>query len=208
VIRFTLALVARSGRWVAPAVVYLVWLVLVLANPGPALTNGANMFFGVVVFAAWFAVVTGNVDDDPHRDLCAAVAGSPRRLHARRAAATIAVSGAVAVLTSLSTGTTGDLGHRDQLSAIAGTVAVLVAGALIGAAIGVFLHRPLLDSVAWSLILAASAAIAVALLEPVQDVLRNLDHGSLRGVTLLLVVAAAACALCVSLSAWVAGRRS
>ena len=145
-IRFTLALVARSGRWVAPAVVYLVWLVLVLANPGPALTNGANMFFGVVVFAAWFAVVTGNVDDDPHRDLCAAVAGSAetgstmlitipvelrlRRFPLPRAAAR--TGGSTAVLGAVA----GDVCQRSQgnspapLSKLATEILIAVATAL------------------------------------------------------------------------------
>jgi hypothetical protein len=207
-IRFTLALVARSGRWVAPAVVYLVWLVLVLANPGPALTNGANMFFGVVVFAVWFAVVTGNVDDDPHRDLCAAVAGSPARLHARRAIAGIGVTVVVAVVTALATGATGDLGHRGLVSTTGWSVALLVAGALIGSTIGVFLHRPLIDGVAWSVVLAAAASLAVVLLPPVQTVLRHLDHGSTRGVGILLVVAAVVAALAVVASSAVADRRS
>ena len=207
-IRFTLLLVARSGRWVAPSVVYLVWLVLVLANPGPALSNGASMFFGVLVFGAWIAIVAGNVDDDPHRDLCAAVAGSPARLHVRRSAATVVVGAGVAVLTSFATATTGGLGHRDLLETVAGTVAVLVAGALVGNAIGVFLHRPLMGSVAGSLVIAVAAAIAVALLPPVQDVLRDLDHGSLRGVTALLAVAAAVAVLAVLASSIVVDRRS
>ena len=206
--RFTLALVARSGRWVAPAVVYLVWLALVLANPGPALTNGANMFFSVVVFAVWFAVVTGNVDDDPHRDLCAAVAGSPARLHACRAGATVGVSAAVAVVTALATGATGDLGDRGLASTTLWSVALLVAGALIGSAIGVFLHRPVIDGVAWSVVLASAASLAVVLLPPVQSVLRHLDHGSTGGVGLLLVVAGVVAALAVVASAAIADRRS
>ncbi len=206
--RFTLLLVARSGRWVAPAVLYLTWLVLVLANPGPALSNGASMFFGLVVFGAWFAIVTGNVDDDPHRDLCAAVAGSPARLHIRRAVATVAVTAGVAVLTSFATATAGDLGPRDLVATIAGTVAILVAGALVGNAIGVFLHRPLVHSIAWSLVVAVGATIAVALLPPVQDVLYDLDHGSLRGVPALLAGAAAVATLAVFVSAIVADRRS
>ena len=166
------------------------------------------MFFGAVVFAAWLAVIAGNVDDDPHRDLCAAAAGSPARLHVCRAFATIGASAGVVVVTALLTGSTGDLGHQDLPYAVGCTVALLVAGALIGSAIGVFLHRPLIRSVAWSLVLGASAAIAVALLPPVQDVLRNFDHDTTHGVFVLLVAAATSAALAIVVSATLAYRRS
>jgi hypothetical protein len=88
------------------------------------------------------------------------------------------------------------------------SVALLVAGALIGSTIGVFLHRPLIDGVAWSVVLAAAASLAVVLLPPVQTVLRHLDHGSTRGVGILLVVAAVVAALAVVASSAVADRRS
>ncbi len=187
---------------------YLVWLVLVLANPGPALTNGANMFFGAVVFAAWLAVTAGNVDDDPHRDLCAAVAGSPGRLHICRALASIGASAGVVVVTALLTGSTGDLGRHELPYTVGCTIVLLVSGALIGSAIGVFLHRPVIRSVAWSLVLGASAAIAVALLPPVQHVLRNFDHDTTHGVFVLLAAAATSATLAIIVSATLAYRSS
>jgi hypothetical protein len=205
---FTLRLVARSKRWVAPTTVYVVWLVLVLANPGPALSNAANMFFAAVVFAAWLAVATGNVDDDPHRDLCAAAAGSPARLHIDRALATMAASTGVAVVTASLTASTGDLGPHTLFYAVACTLALLITGALIGSAIGIWLHRPLIRNTAWSLILAVSATITVALLQPVQDVLRNFNHQSTHGVFILLVAAATSAALATIVSAQLAYQRS
>ena len=75
--RFALALHARSGRWIPPALLLATWVVLVVANPGSALDNGANLFFAVLVVSVWCTSAIGNVDDDPHRDLCAAAVGGP-----------------------------------------------------------------------------------------------------------------------------------
>ncbi len=197
---FTLRLVARSGRWVAPAIVYVVWLILVLANPGPSLTNAASMFFAVVIVALWITVIAGNVDDDPHRDLCAAVSGSPARLHASRTAAALVAAWCVVAVTCPLVAATGHKGPHSLPWAIGWTLVLLTGAALIGATIGVFLHRPVLRNAAWSLPLAIGAVIAVALLPPVQDVLRAFNHDETTGVVALLAaaVAAGACATMIS----------
>src|SRR5262245_5524542 len=87
VIGFSLRLLARSARWLAPALVYLFGLILVCANPGPLRANAVALYPLHAVVACWLTVVVGNLDHDGHRELCVAVAGSPARLLLLRVAA-------------------------------------------------------------------------------------------------------------------------
>jgi hypothetical protein len=204
----TLALVARSGRWLAPALVYLVWLVLVLANPGPPLGNAANMFFAVALFATWFAVLTGNCDDDPHRDLCAAAVGSPARLQVARTALGFAVTAVVVAATAPLTVAAGDADGHGTAYDLAVTLALLVGAALAGTATGAFLHRPLVRNVGWAVVVAAAVLIAGALLPPVQHVLRSYDRSQAGSVAVLVAVTAALAAGATAASAWLVRRSS
>lgn len=185
--RFALTLHARSGRWVPPALLLATWVVLVVANPGSALDNAANLFFAMLVVAVWCTSAIGNVDDDPHRDLCAAAVGGPARLAvARHAAAVLVMVAAVGVVSVLGIAS----GSRDGASAptiVAGTVGLLASGALLGVAIGAFLHRPLVRSTAWTVVVALVAIMVVVLLPPVRDVLRGADHARIGGVGILFV---------------------
>jgi hypothetical protein len=164
------------------------WVVLVVANPGSALDNAANLFFAVLIVAVWCTSAIGNVDDDPHRDLCAATAGGPARLMVSRHAAALVVMtvtvGVVAVLGIASGETTAASGP----TVVAGTVGLLASGALLGIAIGSFLHRPILRSIAWVVVIALVAIMVVVLLPPVRDVLHDADHSRIGGVGVLLVV--------------------
>lgn len=204
---FTLRLVARSARWIGPAIVYLVWLVLVLANPGPALSNAANLFFGVAIAGCWTTMITGNVDDDPHRDLCTAIAGSPARLQLIRTAAALGPTVILAAGTSILIAAAGHETRHGVLVVAIASATLLLAAALIGSTIGVFLHRPVLRNFAWSLILAMAALIGTVLLPPVQDVLRNFNRGQTGGVALLLAGTVATAAGSTAASAALANRR-
>src|SRR6478736_7011152 len=99
--RLALALHARSGRWIPPALVLVTWVVLVVANPGSELDNAANLFFAVLIVSVWCTSAIGNVDDDPHRDLCAAAVGGPTRLAAMRQVAALLVMVVAVVVVSV-----------------------------------------------------------------------------------------------------------
>jgi hypothetical protein len=205
---FTLTLQARSGRWIPPALVLATWVVLVVANPGSALDNAANLFFAVLIVAVWFTSTIGNVDDDPHRDLCAAANGGPARLAVtRHVSALLALLVAAVVVGALAVAS----GSRDGASAVtvvAGTAGLLGSGVLLGVAIGGFLHRPVVRSTAWVVVIAIVAVIVVALLPPVRDVLRDTDHGEIGGVGILTVVSCLVAAVASWGAAALAARRS
>ncbi len=186
--RFALALLARSGRWIPPALVLLTWVVLVVANPGSALDNAANLFFAALVVGVWCTSAIGNVDDDPHRDLCAAASGGPGRLATARHAAALVVMAVVVVVVAALAVASGTREGASWPTVIAGTVGLVASGALLGVAAGSFLHRPILRSVAWTVVVAVVAIIVIALLPPVRDVLRDADHGDIAGVGVLAIV--------------------
>jgi hypothetical protein len=205
--RFTVALVARSGRWIAPTLILAVWLLVVIANPGSALDNAANLFFALLVVALWLTVTTGNVDDDPHRDLCAASAGGPARLQTTRQLATMVALGPMVLIATV-LGVASGTDHRSLTTNVAGALGLLVSAALLGAAIGGFLHRPILANVAWSVVLGVVAAIVIAVLPPLRDVLRDADHARLEGVAALFVASTFAITGATWISAVLAARRN
>ncbi len=189
--RFALALLARSGRWIPPALLLVTWVVLVVANPGSALDNAANLFFAVLIVSVWCTSAIGNVDDDPHRDLCAAAMGGPARLVVSRQAGAVLLTVVVALLVSVPAIATGSRAGASSATIVAGTVGLLVGAALLGVAIGGFLHRPMLRSPAWTVVVASIAIMVVVLLPPVRDVLHDADHARIGGVGVLVVVAGA-----------------
>jgi hypothetical protein len=190
-VRFTLALHARSGRWIAPALLLATWVGLVVANPGSALDNAANLFFAVFVVSMWCTSAIGNVDDDPHRDLCAAGAGGPGRLAALRHACAVVEMAVTVLVVAVLAIVSGSRDGASSAAIVAGTVGLLASGALLGVAVGGFLHRPALRSTAWTVVTALVAVLVVALLPPVRDVLHDVDHGRIGGVAALGVVALA-----------------
>jgi hypothetical protein len=206
--RFTLALHARSGRWIPPALVLATWVALVVSNPGSALDNAANLFFAVLVVSVWATSAIGNVDDDPHRDLCAAANGGPARLATlRHAGAVLALLPVVAVIGVLAVAS----GSRDGASwgtIAAGTAGLLLSGVLLGLAVGAFLHRPILRSNAWTVVLALLAIMVVVLLPPVRDVLHDVDHAKIGGVGVLLVVSLVVALVAGRAAGALAARRS
>jgi hypothetical protein len=187
--RFTLALHARSGRWIPPALLLATWVALVVANPGSALDNAANLFFAVLIVAVWATSAIGNVDDDPHRDLCAAANGGPARLAALRHVAAVLELLPVVVVAGVLALASGPRHGASWGTVVAGTAGLLASGVLLGAALGSFLHRPVLRSTAWTVVVALVAIMVVVLLPPVRGVFHDADHARIGGVGLLFGVA-------------------
>jgi hypothetical protein len=200
-VRFTLALHARSGRWIPPALLLATWVALVVANPGSALDNADNLFFAVLVVAVWCTSGIGNVDDDPHRDLCAASVGGPARLTMVRHVAALALMMTVVVVVAMVAIASGTGTDTSSATIGAGTLGLLTSGALLGVAIGSFLHRPILRSIAWTVVAAIVAIMIVVLLPPVRDVLHDVDHARIGGVGVLFGLSV----VLVILAMWTAG---
>jgi hypothetical protein len=201
-------LYARSGRWIAPAVLLMTWVALVVANPGSALDNAANLFFVVLIVAVWWTSGIGNVDDDPHRDLCAASVGGPEPLAMARNSGALFVLLPVVVVVGVLGIISGPRDGASWPTVIVGTASLLMSGAMLGVAIGSLLHRPVVRSMAWTVLLALVAILLVVLLPPVRDVLRGVDHAHVGGVGGLLVASFAVLVVAWWAAMVLAARRS
>jgi hypothetical protein len=184
-----------------------VWLLVVVTNAADALDNAANLFFALLVVALWLKVTTGNVDDDPHRDLCAASAGGPARLQVTRQLATLAALCPV-ILIATTLAVVRGTDHRSLATDVAGTLGLLASATLLGIAVGGFLHRPILANPAWTVVLGVASLVGIAVLPPLHNVLRDADRARLDGVVVLLALSSIVATGATSLSAVLAARRN
>lgn len=158
-IRFTLRLVGRSSAWVAPTAVYLIWVAVTIGGGAAALSSAPGLFYASIVWATWMIVSTGNLDTDEHRDLCASVSGSATRLHAQRSASVLVLSLPISVMAST---VTVAVSASDSIVRDWSICALMaMAGSLLGASFGTFLHRPILRHRGLTVLLAALLIVVV-----------------------------------------------
>lgn len=173
-IGFTLRLLGRSFRWVAPAILYALWLLLVLTNGGPLRSNVVAVFPLHEIVLCWLAVAIGNIDDDGHRELCTAIAGSPGRLLVIRSTVALTLAVAVACLSTLVLALFSSPRPSSVSEVAAGFFAVL-AGGVIGVGIGSALHRPLVRQIGVTVVVASLAITACIITPPILPLLRGVD---------------------------------
>jgi hypothetical protein len=153
-------------------------------------SRAGGMFFCYLIVGCWLTILTGNVDDDAHRELLTAVVGTRWRLHLYRAATAFlwtSTFGVAITLCSL-------LIHRHSHSVVAeaaGALGLALSGALIGVALGTPLHRPLIRNQSTSLLLGLILVIAVILLPPMQSVEKDASNNDIGHVPILFVIAVA-----------------
>jgi hypothetical protein len=209
-IAFNLRLAVRSMRWLGPALIMIVWILLTLTGPGPALANAGNSFLMLVGVTCWLTVTIGNVDDDGHRELLAAAIGSPARLHRSRAIAAYLGANAVGSIATVAglIATTRPARPTNEIVVVGACVLIQLAATAIGVAIGTLLHRPVIRQAGFTFLLAVAALVGVILLPPVQSVLRELNDGRTTGVVALAAIAALIALGAVITAGALADRRS
>jgi hypothetical protein len=189
-IAFTVRLVLRSMRWVAPLLVLLIWVTAAVGGGGTGLELASVLFPAYVIMGTWLTIITGNVDDDAHRDLLAATAGSASRLHVMRSTTVLVMTGTIAVAVAVLVAVVAQPG-RSTITVVVVVASLSLSGLLIGTGIGTLLHRPLLRHRGLSILLATGGCILVMLLAPIQSVHRSLNDGDTNTTWLLLTAALA-----------------
>jgi hypothetical protein len=209
-IAFNLRLAARSMRWLGPALMLMIWILLSLSAPGPALANAGNMFLLLVAVTGWLTVTIGNVDDDGHRELLAAAIGSPAKLHRSRAisaylaANTVSAPGTLACLLA----STKPTRPTAEIVVVGTCVLMQLAATAIGVAFGTLLHRPVLRHTGVTLLVTIAALVGIILLPPVQSVLRALNDGRTTGVIVLAAAGGVIAFAAVTAAGALADRRN
>ena len=178
-------------RWVGPILVLLVWVVAAIGAGGSGLELASVFFPAYMIVGTWLTIITGNIDDDAHRDLLAAAAGSASRLHVLRSIAVLMMTGTIAIAIAVVVAVVAQPG-RSTLTVLVVAASVSISGLLIGIGIGTLLHRPLLRHRGMSVLLATGGCIVVMLLAPIQSVHRSLNNGDNNNTTWLLFAAALA----------------
>ncbi len=207
-IRFSTACLMRSMRWVAPFLVLITWATIALRGNGPALVKASTIFPAVLIWSTWITIATGNHDDDAHRDLVAAAAGGPARVHILRAIAAAAVSFApIVVIAVLVLVSVSQLQHSAAVTAIA-IIGFETSALAVGVAIGVWLHRPILRHRAVATLTAVAACTAVMISPPVLEVHRAVNDNRLGLISPLLAASVVVAALSIATAAQIARHRS
>lgn len=186
-IRFQLRLLMATSRWVAPALFLVFWVSITLSPPPPPLEEAAFLFPVVTLVAIWMSVAIGGVDDKPHRELVAAAAGGPVRLHLLRALASTLIVASVSIALIVLIGLVSGEASVESLAASAGLV---LAAALIGVGVGNLLYPPIVSEAGVGVVAAPVFLAFMMLFPPIQAVLRASNSGSVWGAVAVLPAAA------------------
>lgn len=207
-IRYYVALLMRSGRWLPATLFYAA--IVTIGTQGSAKVGEALGYAGAILVpsVAWLTRAALTAEPEAARH-CVAGAVGPRRPHiAALAAATIggfvlAAFGAAAMLASV-----GTLHPTGALTAGLLTMALCV---LAGSAVGALCNPPILVRAAWAIPIAGIVAITVLVAtgSPVNAAIRGITPSD-QGAKLPLlpaVLVVAATAVCWAVSTYVAARK-
>ncbi|MEU4794837.1 ABC transporter [Streptomyces sp. NPDC023327] len=210
-LRYHLALLARSQRWLAPVFLYAVFLAVGVQGGQPVLDSLAYAAAALLPVTAWLVRVCASNEPSAARG-CSAAAAGPGRAHlASLLAALLAASAlgvlAVLVVSAISEGqsTDGRLPVARVPAAAAGLIAMLVS-VLLGTAVGALTNWPLLRSPAKAVpaMLLGALLLLVTAGSPARSVLTDLTTGSREG-TVPWPLGAPAAALAAAVAAsWTA----
>ncbi|HEY3831256.1 MAG TPA: hypothetical protein VGO03_03110 [Acidimicrobiia bacterium] len=209
-IAFHLRLVARSMRWLGAAIIVLIWMLISLSDPGPALSNAGSGFLLLFAVACWITVVTGNVDDDGHRELVTASVGSPARLHRLRALSAWIAANAIGVVVTLTAlvASSHPVRPASEATVVAACIAVQLSATAIGVGCGALLHRPVVRHLGITLFASVAVLVALVLFPPTQHLFRQLNDGRTGGLVIYAAGAVVLAVVAVTAGSLLADRRN
>ncbi|MCA1218172.1 ABC transporter [Streptomyces sp. 8L] len=218
-LRYQLALLLRSHRWLPPLLVYLAVLGAGVGAGRPVLDSLGLAAAALVPVTAWFVRVCVTQEPPAARAVTAAARGTART-HAASLLAALTVSAGLglpgtAVVAAISAPSGAGLtGHVSRVAAApAGLVAACVC-LLVGLAVGALCNRPVLAARGWSILLTLLVAVLTLVVagSPAKDAVTDLVTGSLSGSVrvpaLPLAAAVPVAAAAVAVAVRVGARRS
>jgi hypothetical protein len=159
VIRYLLADLFTSQRWLPPVFVYLaVTGVLYGGDPGTPLPPYGVSAMVLFPLAAWVTVVLVNNEDPVQRHVTMAAVGGWRRLLGGLVAAALVLNGVLVLLATLVPAVIHH--HPYALSDVVLGFTAHAISAVTGVGLGVLCARPLIPTTGWSLV----AVVGVSLL--------------------------------------------
>ncbi|MCE6998851.1 hypothetical protein LZG04_29225 [Saccharothrix sp. S26] len=201
-VRYLLADVLRTQRWLPPLLLHAAVLgMLYASDAGPPLPAYAGTCVLVYPVSAWLTVVIATAEDPVRRTVTAVTAGGWARAQAAVTALSALSALGLALVAALVPVLTQPRPYPP--AAVAQGFAALAVCALVGVGVGVLCSRPVVTQTGWS-VLAATALVVVVFLfgrtPPVGNVLWALSHHD--GVTAALALSGAVAVLFVAGATW------
>lgn len=211
-VRYQLADLMRSQRWVAPLLVFAGFLGLVYASDaGPAVPAYGITAGCLLPVAAWLTRQQLSVEEDAARHVSAAAAGGLVRVQAALLVASL-VAQLPLVLLAVGWSALANADHVHQLDVVAGGLAIHLVFALSGVGLGAIAARPLVQP-AGAAALTIACVFVVSLIahwSPVFQSVRALQHNDVQHFRAHLLPWMAALVLiaagCAAVSLWAASR--
>ncbi|MET9544626.1 ABC transporter [Streptomyces sp. NPDC006627] len=188
-LHYQLALLARSQRWLAPVILYAVFLAVGVQGGQPILDSLAYAAAALLPVAAWLVRICVS-NEPPAARTCSAAAAGPARAHLAALLAAFLAAAALGVLAVLVVTVVSDAGSTNgrlpvaRLAAGAAGLLAMLVSALLGTAVGALTAWPLLRSAGKAVpaMLLGALFLLVTTGSPAQMVLTALTTGSREGV--------------------------
>ncbi|MGW7428830.1 ABC transporter [Streptomyces sp. NPDC054861] len=144
-VRYHTALLLRSQRWLAPLLLYGVFLVVGLRAGEPVLGALGYAVAGLLPVTAWVVRICLSQEPAAARGVVAAAAGR-QRAHVAAVLAAVGCAGPVGAAAALAVTATSDLRRVDPVAAGAAGLLATAVCVLTGAAVGTLTSRPFLHA--------------------------------------------------------------
>ncbi|MCC3772039.1 ABC transporter [Streptomyces sp. UNOC14_S4] len=201
-VRYQAALLLRSHRWLAPLLLYGVFIAVGVQQGNPVLDSFGYAAGALLPVAAWLVRVCVTNEPSAARD-CTGAAAGPWRVHLAAVLTALGASTALALAGTAVVAAISDFRSADHQvhvplwpATAAGTVAAL-ACALLGTGVGALCNRPLLRSTAWAVpsTVLATFLVLFAGVSPANAAVTGLVGGSHHGTVVVSLLPLAAAAL-------------
>jgi hypothetical protein len=201
-VRYVLADVLRTQRWLPPLLVHLAVLgMLYASDAGPPLPAYAGTCVLVYPMSVWLTVVISTAEDPVRRTITVVTAGGWARAQAAVTTLSVLAALGLALIAALVPVVTQPRPYPP--GTVAQGFAALAVCALVGVGVGVLCGRPVITQPGWS-VLAATALVALVFLfgstPPIGNVLWSLSHDN--GVTSALTLSGVLAVVFVAGATW------
>ena len=182
VVRYTWADALRAQRWIAPVVLFLIFVAIANSDAGPPLTTYADTLASLLPAGIWLTWSVLNAEDLVQADVSAVTVGSDLRYRlGRHTAAFLACAclAAVAVATPVAAGAfAGGTGGRTLARDVGAGLAGHLLVAVLAVATGAVTTRPVMRRLAGAFYLATGITLAELVIPgapPVRQLLAAFD---------------------------------
>lgn len=178
-LRYHTDLLLRSQRWLAPLLLYAVFLGVGVRAGEPVLGALGYTAAALLPVTAWAVRICLNQEPPAARDVVAAAAGR-ERAHLAAVLAAVACAALLGVVAVLGVTAVSDLRRVDRFEAGISGLLATAACVLTGSAVGALTTRPLVRSRGWSLaaLVLGSLLALVTTGSPARSAVRGLITGS------------------------------